>query len=541
MIDKNKWVQYFPYAEPRDEQVTSINYTIDSFLKNKKKVVILEAGTGVGKSAVGLTVAKYLNANTPHDENFEKGAYFLTTQKILQEQYVKDFGTPGEMKSIKSSSNYTCNFHKKNSCSESQQALRTEQKGSQFWKSCVFDCKYKKAKEAFIKSPESITNFSYFLAETQYSGKLKPRETLIIDEAHNIPVELSKFVEIAITQRFTKQTLKLNVPVLHSQHQAFSWIKNTYAPKLKSYCSHVKSMLEKYTGLRDKLAEFANMAKQYDMLDKHSCKINRFLEIYEKDNWVFNSVKPEGRKSARLEFKPIDVSHYAEDLLFRMGKRIIMMSATILNAAGLCELLGLDIQNVDAISIPSPFPVKNRPILFVPMGKMTSKEIDKSLPKLMTAIEKILEVHKDEKGIIHTHSYKIANHIKRNVKSKRLLIPSSDNRDEFLKKHFDSKEPTVLVSPSMTEGVSLEGDVSRFQILCKVPYPYLGDQLVKKRMNKWRWWYPFQTIKTIVQSVGRSVRSKDDVAVTYILDADWERFFDKNKNVFPNDFRKCLK
>ena len=64
---------------------------------------------------------------------------------------------------------------------------------------------------------------------------------------------------------------------------------------------------------------------------------------------------------------------------------------------------------------------------------------------------------------------------------------------------------------------------------------------MKKRMHKWKWWYPLQTAKTIVQSVGRSVRSIDDTAVTYILDEDFERFYDKNKSLFPKEFRDTIK
>ena len=92
----------------------------------------------------------------------------------------------------------------------------------------------------------------------------------------------------------------------------------------------------------------------------------------------------------------------------------------------------------------------------------------------------------------------------------------------------------------MTEGVDLKGDISRFQVLCKVPYPYLGDKLIKKKMNKWKWWYPLQTAKTIVQSVGRSVRSVEDHAVTYILDSDWIRFYSKNSKYFPLDFKRSI-
>lgn len=138
------------------------------------------------------------------------------------------------------------------------------------------------------------------------------------------------------------------------------------------------------------------------------------------------------------------------------------------------------------------------------------------------------------------HSYKIQNYIKKHVKSKRLLFPESHDRDEVLKKHMKSKTPTVIVSPSMTEGVDLQGDASRFQIICKVPFPYLGDKLVSKRMHRWNWWYPFQTAKTVIQSVGRSVRSSDDKAITYILDSDWGRFYDKNLDLFPEDFKQCV-
>ena len=84
----------------------------------------------VGKSAIGLTLGRYISS-MPNSENvdFSPGTYFLTTQKILQDQYVDDFGKGhGCMKSIKSSSNYKCTYHKKNTCQESQQLLRTTDK-----------------------------------------------------------------------------------------------------------------------------------------------------------------------------------------------------------------------------------------------------------------------------------------------------------------------------------------------------------------------------------------------------------------------------
>ena len=111
---------HFPYAKIRPQQEEAIFFALDNHINQGKRFIIIEAGTGVGKSAIGLTVARYLSESLDKTAGlFEDGSYFLTTQKILQEQYVNDFGGfKGPMKSIKSSTNYTCNFNRKTSCGE---------------------------------------------------------------------------------------------------------------------------------------------------------------------------------------------------------------------------------------------------------------------------------------------------------------------------------------------------------------------------------------------------------------------------------------
>jgi len=379
------------------------------------------------------------------------------------------------------------------------------------------------------------------MTESNYSGGIKPRQLLIIDEAHNVETELSKFIEVSVSEKFCKSVLKIPFPDFKTHHEAFVWIRDVYWGKLSDYCKRVKKTLEKFKGIKSNLDKFVSLSKQLQMNESHFKKIKHFLSVHTKDNWVFDIEESYAQRMKKIVFKPIDVSEFAEQYLLRLGHKVLFMSATLLDGEKFLKNLGIEKEDSGISSLPSPFPVENRPVLHVPMGRMTSKEIDNSLPTLSKAIEKILEQHKDEKGIIHTHSYKISNFLKRNIRSSRLLFSESHNRDEILKKHLKSKKPTVLVSPSMTEGVDLAGDNSRFQVLCKVPYPFLGDKLVKKRMNKWKWWYPFQTTKTIIQSIGRSVRSIDDKAVTYILDSDWSRFYRNNSSLFPKDFKDCIK
>jgi len=530
----------FPYKTIRKEQEQAIEFCINAFNSGKRYVVV-EAGTGCGKSAIGLTVGRYMNhIENVADEGYDPGTYFVTTQKILQDQYTSDFGgTKGEMCAVKSASNYSCSHHKKNNCQESQRLLKTEEKQSSFFKNCTFNCVYKKTKERFLESQESVTNFPYFLTEAAFSGKIVPRKFLVVDEAHNVESALSNFIEVIVSKRFTKQMLKLNWPKKKSQYAVFKWIRDEYFPVAQIRLSHFKSQLESL-GLSKRIEEFQGLNRQLEMLSGHVEKLSTFLRVYDKDNWLLEIVPPKNRSQEKFSFKPIDVSPFADKYITRLGKRVLFMSATILSKEHFCRSMGLSEADTAFISLPSPFPIENRPVLFSPVGSMSAKVIDSTLPKMLKSVKAILDAHPSEKGIIHAHTYKIAKYLKDNLKSKRILIHNSENRDKILKKHIKSKSPTVIISPSMSEGVDLKDDRARFQILCKVPYPYLGDPLIRKRMNKFRGWYSTQVAKTVMQSIGRSVRSMDDSAITYILDADWARFYKQNKQFFPKSFKECI-
>lgn len=543
MITKDDWINFFPYPNCRSAQEIAINLALNAFINEGKRFVVIEAATGTGKSAIGYTISKYINFKlSSQDDTYKNGAYFLTTQKLLQEQYIKDFGEPTDsMRQIMSATNYQCKFHKKQNCAESMQQLKAETDNtSKFYRTCKFNCTYKNEKLKFNSSLESLTNFSYFLTGLAYTNSIPPRNLLVVDEAHNVDGELCKFIEVSVSERFASTALKLDMPIVTTQKQAFDWVKLEYLPHLKVHVSHYQQIIEKM-GLKDKLdTDFIKIAKQLDMLDKHLMKLEQFMSLYDSENWVFNLVESEVQASRKFEFKPIDISPYAEQMLFKNGKYVLMMSATIINKDGFCRMLGIDPGLIEYMSMPSPFAPENHPIFAFPVAKMSASSIDNDLPKLVEAIKNILAQHPKEKGIIHTHSYKVASYLKKHIKSKRLLFHDAMDRVKKLEEHINSKEPTVIVSPSMQEGVDLKDDLSRFQIICKVPYPYLGDKIVKKRMNRWSWWYSFETAKTIVQAMGRSIRNENDHAVSYILDADWNRFFTSNDHLFPESFKKSL-
>ena len=547
-MPKHDYLQFFPFSKIRKEQKDAIEFAIDAY-ESGKRYVILELGTGVGKSATGITIARYMQSygSTIKNEADEPltGAYIVTTQKILQEQYLRDFGPQNGknlLRSIKSSNNYTCSFYSDQSCAESKRILSKLGKqlnGTEFQKHCKQECKYSLEKQEFIDSAISVTNFPYILAESTYAGKLEPRAMLVVDEAHNTETELGKFVEVTFSEKFAKEVLKCKPPKSETQSAIFEWVKTTYRKSAKKYASDVEKSLAKLSG---DIEGYGSVSKQYEMLEKHLGKLDQFMESYKPDNWVMNIVLPpmDSKKAGKkYEFKSIDISSYSYPSFFRLGGRVLLMSATIVDKDIFCESLGIPTTDVAYLSIPSPFPIKNRPVHFIPVGSMSKNNIEATLPKMAEVVGMLLEKHSKEKGIIHCTNFKVAKYIQENVSSSRLMLHDSNNREEVLKNHIKSEEPTVLLSPSMMEGVDLYDELSRFQIICKIPFPYLGDLVIQKRMEKNKFWYPYMTAKSMIQSLGRSIRNESDYADSYILDSDWERFFRNNRKMFPAEFN-CL-
>ena len=71
--------RHFPFKSPRTDQLETISEIIDAISRGYKYIV-LEAGTGTGKSAIAATLSSIYDSS-----------YILTVTKQLQDQYLEDF------------------------------------------------------------------------------------------------------------------------------------------------------------------------------------------------------------------------------------------------------------------------------------------------------------------------------------------------------------------------------------------------------------------------------------------------------------------
>ena len=262
-------------------------------------------------------------------------------------------------------------------------------------------------------------------------------------------------------------------------------------------------------------------------------------------NWIVSEIKKENYEAVRVELKPLDVSRYCKALFEKCAKTLIM-SATILDHKVFCRNIGLNPDKVKFIRIPSDFPLEYRPIIplnivYLNYSNLQSNEVKLAIAK---AVDNLMTLHNNHKGIIHTTSYEQLHFIKENISqanARRLIVTDPEiQRDEVIFQHTKTMKPTVLISPSLHTGLDLKDELSRFQIITKIPYPNKSDRWTNAKRNMDTEWYYWQTALKLIQAYGRSVRSKDDWAKTYILDSAFGYFVKRNKGILPSWFIQAI-
>jgi ATP-dependent DNA helicase DinG len=265
-------------------------------------------------------------------------------------------------------------------------------------------------------------------------------------------------------------------------------------------------------------------------------RVARFAELEDRSEWIA------WMEEGVLNVKPLSVIAEAGDL-FARARHVLIQSATIFDFASFQSVLGISDSLV--FTAPSDFPVCNHPIIYRPVGDMSSKSMERTIPGLCTEIERIVGSFDRCKGVIHTCSYHINQCVARRLVAEygcqRIITHGQDSRDreQAIRLHCNSEGATVLVSPSLTEGVDLHGDLARFQIVCRVPFPRL-DAYTRARSARDKVWYRLHTARALVQMIVRAVRSDSDYATTFVLDSQFERFVTRNTGILPAWWRAAI-
>lgn len=509
----------FPFASYRNGQREALDAARDAFDEGKR-FVIVEAPTGSGKSAIAVALAREAGSS-----------YVLTAQKVLQEQYTRDFP---ELALMKGRSNYPCLVAPTHAAAAPCIAGRR-------FPACD-DCPYFVAKDVAMAASSATLNYAYYLAELNYAGGFRRRELLVLDEAHNAEGALMGFVQVTLGEGWLARAgIERRLPPPLGTDAYFDFAEEL-VPELLERGRELDLELR-----TEELPESAALSRLQtkQWLDGQLARLELLVGSRDEDGVEWVVERRRSQSGEALVFKPVEVAPFAEALLFHGHERVLMLSATVLDPGTFLRGLGIAQEEAAVIRTPSSFPPENRPLVLQPATRLTRHHLAAGLPKLVDAIAELCERHADEKGIIHAHSYRIAQAIERGLPREHAwrLVTHHDasERDAALNAHLESDEPTILLSPSMTEGIDLVEDLARWQVLCKIPYPYLGDPQVARRMELDPGWYDWRTCLSVVQAYGRSVRSEDDYAVTYLLDADFPGYLRRQRGRFPTWFLEAIR
>lgn len=551
------FIENFPTAyEPRSTQIEIIK-DIESFIKSGYQNILVCAPTGVGKSHVTITIAKSLGSS-----------FILTGQKMLQDQYTNDFSWVYPMKG---KNNFPCmalyDEKKVKLDDSSNDENLTCDKGTCSWKpkglKKIEYCKFKPQQSQFnvkqfgtekesVTSPKdmcyyynqkfqalhashSVFNYSSFFQTKKYNSGIEDlleKKCLIADESHEIENELIRFIGYNIRKSYLDDVDWTYTPYdLEDIDSVLKLVNDLYI----RYIEEVKAF-EEYQSNSPKLAKFKRREE----------KLGSLIGDMGKDikNFIVQPDNPDPSKTNVVSIKPLNIRNYVKD--FFDFKIQLFLSATI-EKKTFCNNMGFKEDDCAFLEIPkSPFPKENRAVQFLNIQKMNNRSTEEDWSKIYQRIDKLMKKHSTEKGLILTSSIAQCEKIKKNVSpdsSKRLLSVYSEKgkkREDVLEKHKLMSSPTVLISPSLWVGVDLKDDLSRFQIVVKTPYLSLSDKRIRIKMEANHTWYRHETLMKLLQGFGRSVRHKDDKAITYVLDSSAEQLIKSMKNYVPKSYFDVL-
>jgi len=546
-------IDNFPSSlQARDAQ-REILEELQEKLKSGYQKILLSAPTGIGKSAIAMTLAK----------SYEK-SFVVTASKHLQDQYAGDFE---ELVPVKGKANFAC-FK-----SMEQKGIDLQEYGAAFRlgltcdkgeceegggrKNCKFKphireyeketfreiiCPYYEQKYAALLADHSVWNYHSYFQIVKHNrrtyGDYLNRSISVFDEAHSIEDQIIQFVGIEIIKKHVDEC---GIKIESYDLSDVEMIIRLLDDMAEFYAREVRETRESraYQENPD-YGRISRLDRSYERFARARAEISS-----DPENFIINEPVLDNKKFKSVTVKPLDISRYVREFLITPFQ--IFMSATI-SKDSFCQNMGLPPDEIAAVDTPrSPFPLENRRVHFVNAAGLSYKSPPVVEKRIWLKIDGILSKHKGERGLILTSSISRCEDIARNVSSKnrgRIRIcharnPGGRTQDDIIKEHAESRDG-VLLSSSLWQGVDLKDDLSRFQIIAKAPYPNYTEKWVEAKMERYPSWYAAQAVTKILQGLGRSVRGRQDRAVTYVLDSAVEPLLNNSKCSVPRSYHDAL-
>ncbi|MEO0233077.1 MAG: ATP-dependent DNA helicase [candidate division WOR-3 bacterium] len=396
-----------------------------------------------------------------------------------------------------------------------------------------------------------ITNHSFLLANSLVDFPyIKKDGILVIDEAQRI-------IEDAVNTYGIEININYLESILFKEIAEKKFIKNKRDLLEKTYreVKELKRKLEEFLGESEKrkiegeifedlkiherllnLSEEVKIpkgekgiyAKNFkEKLSLLSKNIERII-FSQNENYVKWATKEE--EEIILKESPLNPGDYLKEFLYPNFPVILFTSATIKTGKDFFFFIkeaGID-EKIKTISLPSHFPYKKNVIIYIDKEAPSPKEEEKFIIYISKKIPELIEIFGGRALVLFT-SYKMLKEVKKLLPKMKtpVLFQGEDSRRNLLKKFKEEKITSLFATGTFWEGIDVPGEALELLIIVRLPFdvpdePYHEAKinlLKKENINPFLNYSLPLAILRFKQGFGRLIRKKTDIGCFAIFDS----------------------
>ena len=333
---------------PRPAQVEALQWLEKNW---SSEVLAMCLPTGIGKSAILRSILNEV----------PESAGLIPSNVLLNDGYRSMYP---DLNYLIGLDNYKCENHTDLSCGDRKELKQNPCK----------NCPYMANKERALREPTIFNPISYYFFTQTW--RFEPPKVLVVDEAHKLASTVMLLVDISFRKgRYSYPEIKTDLDLIE-------WLAET-ANKLAYLAQKYK-----IAGDFDQELQYRRQAERLEFV-LHAYRAN-------PQDFVFYECEADYRnkKEQYLCLVPVRPPSWILKNILK-AEKLILMSATLMNS----DLWELSLKKFAFLSLSSPIPKENRPILYIP--SKTPMNYTTPPEDVARYISNILELYPNRNTIVH--------------------------------------------------------------------------------------------------------------------------------------------
>jgi len=433
------------------------------------------------------------------------------------------------------------------------------------------DCHVVRARRKAQEADLVVVNHHLLLADLAMKEEgfiefLPGADTIILDEAHQIPDLAAQFFGVSLgsreLERLFEELRAATLPLKDAElQQCLDGAKKALLVLLAELpreegryemSAAIQGMefplIDLSEALRILLLRIESVSQLTIELEKLCEQLGSVVErlpyLSNNENWDGLRWLEVNPRSMRLHLTPLDVADNLKRVMNSGSQAWVLTSATLAIGEDFSHFISrMGLSGAQALTFPSPYALESNALVWLPSG--LPQPSDKShTGALLETVLPIVSLTSGGVFLLFT-SHRALNAAKRRMKSLKnllngrpLLAQGDAPRDDLLRRFRDYGNSVLLGTGSFWEGVDVRGQALTVVVIDKLPFASPADPLMMARLeyirrqgeNGFTGHQLPLAVLALKQGVGRLLRDETDYGVIVlgdprVLDKSYGKFF----------------